>query len=121
MLLPLPVAAWLLLLPLLQVIELLAAGTLATQTLVLASSLLQQPEGTGAAAAVGPASAATAAAATARHRRGWLGSLKQLMPSNAAEGRALAVLSVTRFLVLPLSTIACLQALVAGGLGRRHG
>ena len=70
---------------------------------------------------MGPASAATAAAATARHRRGWLGSLKQLMPSNAAEGRALAVLSVTRFLVLPLSTIACLQALVAGGLGRRHG
>lgn len=120
MLLPLPVAAWLLLLLLLQVIELLAAGTLATQTLVLASSLLQQPEGTGAAAAVGPASAG-AAAATARHRRGWLGSLKQLMPSNAAEGRALAVLSVTRFLVLPLSTIACLQALVAGGLGRRHG
>ncbi|KAL4420711.1 hypothetical protein ABPG75_010367 [Micractinium tetrahymenae] len=103
----------------LEVIELLAAGTLATQTLVLAASLLQQPESQASAAAaapVGPAASATAAAATALRPRGWLGALRQLLPSDGTEARALAVLVLTRFVALPLATIAALQALVAGGL-----
>ncbi|KAL4855619.1 hypothetical protein ACK3TF_003943 [Chlorella vulgaris] len=100
----------------LEVIELLAQGTLAVQTLVLASSLLQQPAGRVAAINVGPASAATAAAAASRHRRGWLGALKQLLPSDSVEARSLAILSFTRFLLLPLATLGCLQALASGGL-----
>ncbi|KAL4451371.1 hypothetical protein ABPG77_009443 [Micractinium sp. CCAP 211/92] len=103
----------------LEVIELLAAGTLATQTLVLAASLLQQPESRASAAAaapVGPAASASAAAATALRPRGWLGALRQLLPSDGTEARALAVLVLTRFVVLPLATISALQALVAGGL-----
>jgi hypothetical protein len=101
--------------PSLQVIELLAQGTLAVQTLVLASSLLQQPAGRVAAINVGPASAATAASAASRHRRGWLGALKQLLPSDSVEARSLAILSFTRFLLLPLATLGCLQALASGG------
>lgn len=100
-----------------QVIELLAAGTLATQTLVLAASLLQQPESQASAAAaapVGPAASATAAAATALRPRGWLGALRQLLPTDGTEARALAVLVLTRFVALPLVTISALQALVAG-------
>lgn len=106
--------------PLPQVIELLAAGTLATQTLVLAASLLQQPESRASAAAaapVGPAASASAAAATALRPRGWLGALRQLLPSDGTEARALAVLVLTRFVVLPLATISALQALVAGECG----
>lgn len=100
----------------LEVVELLAQGTLAIQTLALGASLLQQPEARVAAASVGPASVATAAAAGARHRRGWLGALKQLLPADSAEGRALAILALTRFLLVPLATVGALQALVAGGL-----
>lgn len=103
-----------------QVIELLAAGTLATQTLVLAASLLQQPESQAsavAAAPVGPAASASAAAATALRPRGWLGALRQLLPADGTEARALAVLVLTRFVALPLATISALQALVAGAGG----
>ncbi|PRW21016.1 auxin efflux carrier family [Chlorella sorokiniana] len=105
----------------LEVIELLAAGTLATQTLVLAASLLQQPETPAApalaAVSVGPASAATAASAASLGRRGWLSALRQqLLPSDSMEARALLVLALTRFLLVPLATMACLQALAAGGL-----
>jgi hypothetical protein len=98
------------------VVELLAQGTLASQTLVLAASLLQQPEAPPAAASVGPAASATAAA-VARSRLGWMGGLKQLLPSDGTEARALAILSLTRFLLLPLASIACLQALLAGEAG----
>ena len=100
-------------------IELLAAGTLATQTLVLAASLLQQPEKPlGSPGSVGPAVAATAASAASLQRRGWLSGLKhQLLPSDSAEGRALAVLSLTRFLLVPLAMVALLQTLAAGAAG----
>lgn len=103
----------------LEVVELLAAGTLAIQTLVLAASLLQQPEAPATpaalAASVGPAAAATAAGAAGLHRRSWLSAAKQaLLPENAAEARALAVLVLTRFLLVPLATIAALQGLAAG-------
>ena len=87
---------------------------------MLAASLLQQPEVPAApalaAASVGPASAATAASAASLARRGWLGALRhQLLPADGTEARALAVLALTRFLLVPMATIACLQALAAGG------
>ena len=70
-----------------------------------------------AAVSAGPASAATAASAASLGRRGWLSTLRQqLLPSDSMEARALLVLALTRFLLVPLATIACLQALAAGEL-----
>ncbi|KAL4517882.1 hypothetical protein Ndes2526B_g02280 [Nannochloris sp. 'desiccata'] len=91
-----------------EVIEMLAAGTLAMQTLVLASSLLQ------------PAPAAAAASTPNNNRSnnrsdvndgGVAGSgmLKALWialaPSDATEARALAVLASVRFVLVPTTAI----------------
>jgi predicted permease len=93
-----------------EVIEMLAAGTLAIQTLVLASSLLQPAPATTAAASTtttnnlhssnDPSSDASAAGS------GMLRALwKALAPSDATEARALAVLSLVRFFLVPTTAI----------------
>ena len=103
----------------LEVVELLAAGTLATQTLVLASSLLQRPLAGGVGTPrtpMGPAAAAVEAAAAARPRS-WLAlAAAALLPTDAAEARGLAALAAVRFVLLPCTTIFALQWLAASGL-----
>lgn len=95
-----------------EVVELMAGGALAVQTLVLASSLLQSSEDDSK-AGQGPA----AAAAQLPRRRGWLAAARAaLLPTDGVEARALAVLSLTRFLLLPLSTLGVLWAAAALGL-----
>jgi predicted permease len=89
-----------------ETVELLAGGTLAVQTLVLASSLLQ------------PAELAPGAPAPApRAHRSWLGAARALLlPADAAEARALAVLAAARFVLVPLTCVALFRAAAARGL-----
>lgn len=76
----------------LEVVELLAGGALAVQTLVLAASLLSKEGGGGASGGAG-----AGAAAASKSAGGALRALgRALLPEDAMEGRALAVLSLTR-------------------------
>jgi predicted permease len=97
----------------LEVVELLAGGTLAMQTLVLASSLLQRPEGPGAPLAAAPGGGGGGRGGG----RGWLAAVRAaLAPADAAEARALAVLSAVRFVLLPVSAVLAFRWAAAAGL-----
>ncbi|GAB4819750.1 hypothetical protein N2152v2_006796 [Parachlorella kessleri] len=118
----------------LEVVELLAQGTLAVQTLVLAASLLQQqssafPAGFGTASSIsnqaflppgnGAGGANGSSSSSSGLGRGVLRAVKQaLLPADGVEERALAVLSLTRFVLVPLGTLGLLWCLHALGLLR---
>lgn len=79
-----------------EVIEMLAAGTLAMQTLVLASSLLQK--------------SGQAPQRMESESGGMVKSfLKAVMPTDATEARALGVLFLVRFILLPTTAIVTWQ------------
>jgi len=82
-----------------EVVELLAVGTLAMRTLVLASSLLQQVGGSGA------LSTSKQQPQGSFLKTAW----KAITPSEPTEARALAVLAAVRFLLLPLCSLAVFQ------------
>ena len=87
-----------------EVIEMLAAGTLATQTLVLASSLLQQSNGGG--SGNGSGAQQLASISNGGRSQGWLrATWTALAPSDAIEARALAVLSLVRFILVPTTCL----------------
>ena len=88
-----------------EVVQLLAQATLAVQTIVLASSLLQQTEG--------EREGAAPSAPRPRHRSWLAAAAAQLLPQDAMEGRALAVIGLTRFLLLPVATLASMRLLGA--------
>lgn len=93
-----------------EVIEMLAAGTLATQTLVLASSLLQQSA---------PSSDATRHIPALNGRsRGWFrDAWAALAPADAIEARALAVLSLVRFVLVPTTCLFIWQCVASTPFG----
>ncbi|KAL4443908.1 hypothetical protein ABPG75_011645 [Micractinium tetrahymenae] len=89
------------------VLKMLAGGTLAAQTVVLAASLLQKPEGQEQEQQQQPGGG----------RRGPLAGLRALLlPANGAEARALATVAITRFLLLPSLTAGAVWGLGRAGL-----
>lgn len=94
-----------------EVVEMLAAGTLAMQTLVLASSLLQRPEGAPSTAPLAQEDGAQAP------RAGLLKTIaRALLPSSPTEARALAVLSAVRFVLLPVCCVGVFKWVASLGL-----
>ncbi len=104
-----------------ELVELLAAGGLATQTLVLASSLLQRSEGSGEAADDGGMGGAGSSSSGGGGGGGggsggfWSAARRLLLPADALEARALGVLCLTRFLIVPAAMLAALRWAAAAG------
>eukprot|EP00887_Chlorella_sp_A99_P007237 scaffold2.g7237.t1 len=97
-----------------EVVRLLAESATPIGTIVLASSLLQRPADGAAGAGAPPA---VAPPPPARRRRGWLGAAAALLlPADGVEARALAVIALARFLLLPLATLSTMRLLGAAGL-----
>lgn len=85
------------------VVKMLAGGALAGQSVVLAASLLQDSGG----AAEQAQSPSAGSSSSSRGVRGFLAAAKRLLlPTSLVEARVLAIVGVTRFLLLPALTLA---------------
>ena len=93
-----------------EVIEMLAAGTLGMQTLVLAASLLQRVEPSGNDDSIENTQQSDFSSGESSSNKKEITSFlstiwRALAPINAKEGRALAVLCIVRFLLLPVTCL----------------
>jgi hypothetical protein len=100
----------------LDVIRLLADGTLATQVVVLAAALLQRPEES--VPADEPTVRQTPTSTVAGNTGMFAALLGAILPSDSAEARALVVVAVSRHILVPLSTLAVLHVLSKTVLSR---